>query len=101
MAATSSRGLKEAGSSVYLSVSKNTYTTSIDSSQAIGNADLQLNEQHIYGSSRLGILTANRSADANTEGLNNYISPWTGMLLPYYTGKKQYELTNHLGNVLA
>jgi len=78
-----------------------TYTASIDSTQALGNSDLQLNEQHIYGSSRLGILTANRSADANTEGLNNYISPWTGMHLPYYTGKKQYELTNHLGNVLA
>jgi len=78
-----------------------TYTASLDSTQALGNADLQLNEQHIYGSNRLGILTANRSADANTEGLNNYISPWTGMHLPYYTGKKQYELTNHLGNVLA
>src|SRR6187399_51077 len=78
-----------------------TYTTRLDSSQALGNADLQLNEQHLYGSSRLGVLTANRSVDANTEGLNNYVSPWTGVHLPYYTGKKQYELSNHLGNVLA
>ncbi|MBN9381989.1 MAG: RHS repeat protein, partial [Chitinophagaceae bacterium] len=78
-----------------------TYTATLDSSQALGDADLQLNEQHLYGSSRLGILTANRSADANTEGVNNYVSPWTGTHLGYYAGRKQYELTNHLGNVLA
>ena len=49
----------------------------------------------------MGILTANRSVDANTSGANNYISPWTGQFAQSYTGKKQYELSNHLGNVLA
>ncbi|MBS1604645.1 MAG: hypothetical protein JST42_18410, partial [Bacteroidetes bacterium] len=39
--------------------------------------------------------------DAATDGLNVYTSPWVGAHLPYYTGKKQYELVNHLGNVLA
>ncbi|MBN8851225.1 MAG: hypothetical protein BGO55_10020 [Sphingobacteriales bacterium 50-39] len=78
-----------------------TYTASIDSTKILDSADLHLNEQHIYGSSRLGILTANRSVDANTTGVNNYVSPWTGQHLPYYTGRKQYELSNHLGNVLA
>lgn len=70
-----------------------TYTTSIDSTKLLDSADLQLNEQHMYGSSRLGILTANRSVDANTTGVNNYVSPWTGQHLAYYTGRKQYELS--------
>ncbi|HVU57803.1 MAG TPA: RHS repeat-associated core domain-containing protein [Puia sp.] len=78
-----------------------TYTASIDSTRADSSADLQLNEQHIYGSSRLGILTTNKSVDGNTSGVNNYASPWTGVHLPYYIGRKQYELANHLGNVLA
>jgi RHS repeat-associated protein len=78
-----------------------TYTASEDTTQALSAADLHIGEKHIYGSSRLGILSANYSTDANTDGLSTYVSPWTGTHLPYYTGKKQYELTNHLGNVLA
>ncbi|MES1159419.1 MAG: RHS repeat-associated core domain-containing protein, partial [Bacteroidota bacterium] len=78
-----------------------TYTASEDTSQALSAADLHIGEKHIYGSSRLGIVTANYSTDANTDGLSTYVSPWTGVHVPYYTGKKQYELTNHLGNVLA
>ncbi|HWK05711.1 MAG TPA: AHH domain-containing protein [Puia sp.] len=78
-----------------------TYTASVDTSQALSVADLHIGEKHIYGSSRLGILNANYSTDATTDGLGTYVSPWTGLNIPSYTGKKQYELTNHLGNVLA
>ncbi len=78
-----------------------TYTASEDTTQALSAADLHIGEKHIYGSSRLGIINANYSTDATTDGLGTYTSPWTGLNLPSYTGKKQYELTNHLGNVLA
>src|SRR5882757_6334042 len=78
-----------------------TYTATEDTSQALSAADLHIGEKHIYGSSRLGIVNANYSTDATTDGLGTYSSPWLGANLPYYTGKKQYELTNHLGNVLA
>jgi RHS repeat-associated protein len=78
-----------------------TYTAGLDSSKVLDSADLHIGEKHIYGSSRLGIVTADYSTDANTDGLSIYTSPWTGAHLPYYTGQKQYELVNHLGNVLA
>lgn len=78
-----------------------TYTASLDTANALDTADLHIGEKHIYGSSRLGIVSANYSTDATTDGLGTYISPWTGIHVPYYTGKKQYELTNHLGNVMA
>lgn len=57
------------------------------------NKDNAINwrEQHLYGSSRLGIwapdIVAINSATANTA--------W------YTTGKKEYELNNQLGNVMA
>ena len=78
-----------------------TYTAGLDSSKTLDSADLHIGEKHIYGSSRLGIVNADYSTDANTDGLSIYTSPWTGAHLPYYTGQKQYELVNHLGNVLA
>jgi len=78
-----------------------TYTASVDSAQAVSNADLHIGEKDLYGSSRLGILNANYSTDANTDGLSVYTSPWQGAFETYYSGNKQYELTNHLGNVLA
>ena len=78
-----------------------TYTAGLDSSKTLDSADLHIGEKHIYGSSRLGIVNADYSTDANTDGLSIYTSPWIGAHVPYYTGQKQYELVNHLGNVLA
>ena len=49
-----------------------------------------LQEQHLYGSSRLGIW----SVDA--AGSESYLSKWNGK-----DGKTLYELTNHLGNVVG
>ena len=48
---------------------------------------LYLQEQHLYGSSRLGMIQANRQLYPNVSAT--------------YTPEKLFELTNHLGNVLA
>jgi RHS repeat-associated protein len=53
---------------------------------------LSLSEQHIYGSTRLGILS--RSTDMKA----SYIAP---SFLTFQRGYKNYELSNHLGNVLV
>ncbi|MCK7556238.1 hypothetical protein MKQ70_14930 [Chitinophaga sedimenti] len=55
-----------------------------------GNSPLKWKEQHLYGSSRLGVW--NVDIDANTTDIE---TPW------YTSVKRYYELTNHLGNVLA
>ena len=47
-------------------------------------------EQHLYGSSRLGMWIPNVNL-----ATNNAFAVWDTI------GRKQYELTNHLGNVLA
>lgn len=51
---------------------------------------LKLSEQHLYGSSRLGVW--NRDVDMDAGLPNNYT---------FTRGYKFFELSNHLGNVLA
>jgi RHS repeat-associated protein len=53
---------------------------------------LSLSEQHLYGSSRLGI--AGRTTDMKAS-----YSP--GAVINFQRGLKSYELSNHLGNVLV
>ncbi len=53
---------------------------------------LHLSEQHLYGAKRLGMRSSNLLV-ASTKGDN--INPENN------SGEKRYELTNHLGNVLA
>lgn len=55
------------------------------------------NEQHLYGSSRIGMLTPNvvittPLASANYNGTNDHTED---------EGKRLYELSNHLGNVMV
>jgi hypothetical protein len=52
-----------------------------------GNEELLLAEQHLYGSSRLGVTQPNRKLYPSIEEVPN--------------DDRLYELTNHLGNVLA
>lgn len=59
-----------------------------------GAGALKLAEQHLYGSSRLGLIS--RDLSVPTVGWNTYIGHDS-----YITGTKFFELTNHLGNVLA
>ena len=63
----------------------------------INNGHLTLDEVHLYGSSRLGMIKA--SIDVT----QNYIPPANGgkYFLTFTRGKKFFELSNHLGNVLA
>jgi RHS repeat-associated protein len=62
------------------------------STTAVPSTNLQNYDVHLYGSSRLGTLY--RGIGATT----NYTPPEN---LFFERGNKQYELTNHLGNVLA
>lgn len=70
---------------------------------ADGNATnldaLELNqgEKFLYGSSRLGLITIKESV----EGGPDYTPNYEGRAFAFGRGYKQYELTNHLGNVLA
>ncbi|MBL7729209.1 MAG: RHS repeat protein, partial [Dinghuibacter sp.] len=58
---------------------------------SLNNNQLTQSEVHLYGSSRLGIINVNR----NVQGAAG------GNLVNFNRGNKMYELSNHLGNVLA
>jgi RHS repeat-associated protein len=68
------------------------YTGSGTGGTVHGGYGLKLAEQHLYGSSRLGIL--NRDVD-----MKPLFNP--PAMLTFERGNKFFELTNHLGNVLA
>ena len=64
-------------------------------------ASLQLNqaEKFLYGSSRLGLITVKETVDGGPDYTQDYY--YDGRAFAFGRGQKQYELTNHLGNVLA
>ncbi|MES1222568.1 MAG: hypothetical protein ABUT20_44145, partial [Bacteroidota bacterium] len=68
-------------------------STAIPAAAAVGNgvAGQTWNEQHLYGSSRLGMCKPNITVPAT-------LNTTTGAI---QVGSKFFELTNHLGNVLA
>ena len=59
-----------------------------------GASDLTLTEQHIYGSSRLGL-------QKKALVLTDEAAVQTQTLFENQVGDKRYELSNHLGNVLS
>ena len=61
---------------------------------------LQLAEWHIYGSSRVGVYKANKPLALVADETITYYEYQT-RVKHRYNGKKQYELSNHLGNVLV
>ena len=65
-----------------------------------GSSLLTQIEQHLYGSSRLGIYNRNINADATSPtGTNaNLIGKY--LTSNFTRGNKLFELSNHLGNVL-
>lgn len=74
------------------------------------NDSLMLEELHIYGSQRLGIIKENRllakyvnifppSSTFKTSMPNTPLIPYPYTLTPYHFGKKHYELSDWLGNV--
>src|SRR5690554_5200002 len=58
--------------------------------------ETKLEEQYIYGSKRVGVIKANKVL-YDGGPVQASISP----IKDNFLGKKRYELTNHLGNVLA
>ncbi|OQP68407.1 RHS repeat domain-containing protein [Niastella populi] len=64
----------------------------------LGTLDFKLSDRFLYGSSRLGTIAANESANGEPGSTEFY---YENRKFPYERGYKQYELTNHLGNVLA
>jgi len=78
----------------------NLLSTYIANGTSTDLADLTLNlsEQYMYGSSRLGLFSSGingQSVDGGPDAMEGY------RRFSYNRGFKQYELTNHLGNVLA
>jgi RHS repeat-associated protein len=69
-----------------------TYTSAGSGTMDSTHYTLTLTEQHIYGSSRLGILTRNQTM----KGAFSFPS-----IVTFQRGLKNYELSNHLGNVLV
>ncbi len=62
--------------------------------------EYRLDELHIYGSSRLGLLLVDKVLESN--GMAHRSMPATlGKYSHWIAGNKRYELTNHLGNVLS
>jgi RHS repeat-associated protein len=74
-----------------------TYKAKGDASD-LEDLTLMQSEKFLYGSSRLGLVTVDDAdIDNNGPGSMQYYYGVKG----YERGYKQYELTNHLGNVLA
>jgi RHS repeat-associated protein len=78
-----------------------TYTASGDSTQTLDHVILYSDKFYLYGSSRLGLLASTQSVDSLDSTTVGYTAPWTGNNISWSKGAKQYELDNHLGNVLV
>ena len=69
---------------------------------SVSGGDLAQTELHIYGSSRLGIWKTNNNVELTPPVLTSAMPLLgTGDSLIFTRGNKLFELTNHLGNVLA
>jgi RHS repeat-associated protein len=83
------------------------YTNTLKSTLGYGTSDpywvYKLAENHIYGSSRLGLSERNLPLVQQVIGTEEveYLSYTNDSVKTFYRGQKRYELSNHLGNVLA
>ncbi|HWK02982.1 MAG TPA: RHS repeat-associated core domain-containing protein [Puia sp.] len=69
---------------------------------AVHGMHLTQTELHIYGSSRLGILKTNNDVEMKALSIRDSVPLLgSGDSLIFTRGNKLFELTNHLGNVLA
>jgi RHS repeat-associated protein len=65
-----------------------------------GNSEqIKLSEQHLYGADRLGMI--NRDVVVYDNGVTSYTHKEENVVHVDERGRKTFELTNHLGNVLA
>jgi RHS repeat-associated protein len=83
------------------------YTNSLKGAVGINDDDpywrYKLAENHVYGSSRLGLVERNLVLVKQVSGTSDtlYYSHLSDSIKSFYRGQKRYELSNHLGNVLA
>jgi len=68
---------------------------------AINSGHFTQSELHLYGSSRLGIYNLNKDLTITPPAATNLGSRNSGGFAIFERGKKFFELSNHLGNVLA
>jgi len=68
---------------------------------AINSGHFTQSELHLYGSSRLGIFHLNKDLSMTPPATINLGSRNSGAFAIFERGKKFFELSNHLGNVLA
>jgi RHS repeat-associated protein len=82
-----------------------TYGYTSTGTNDLSGANLMQNEVYLYGSSRLGALAVNRNVEDTLQPRDSSLSLPLGLgnLIkgPFVRGIKQYELSNHLGNVLV
>lgn len=62
---------------------------------------LRLKEMHLYGSSRLGIHNFNMPLNTMSGEPTKIVGTVTGVRRNFTRGNKLFELSNHLGNILA
>lgn len=74
-------------------------TYSAQGNASLESLELQLADRFIYGSSRLGTIAVNDQDVDGGPGNTEYY--YEDRAFGYDRGSKSYELTNHLGNVLA
>jgi RHS repeat-associated protein len=68
---------------------------SMGGSSNLSTLPLVLSEQHLYGSSRLGIYSKRINVDNGPRDMSD------SNMIKYWRGFRRYEFVNHLGNVLA
>jgi RHS repeat-associated protein len=74
------------------------YRTPSDTITNLSNYPLVLAERHIYGSSRLGVTSSPTEVDNGNAGPST-MAFYNAQV--FYRGYREYELSNHLGNVLT
>lgn len=72
-----------------------------EQNSAVNSGHFTLDEQYMYGSSRLGVYNAGKDLTLPANTPINLGSSQSAVLITFERGKKFFELSNHLGNVLV
>lgn len=72
-----------------------------EQNSTVNSGHFTLDEQYMYGSSRLGVYNAGKDLTLPANAPINLGSNQSAVLATFERGKKFFELSNHLGNVLV
>jgi len=64
-------------------------------------SNVRLSEMYLYGSERIGMYAPDKNLTASDENTVLLSGLGEAKVLEFSRGRKQYEITNHLGNILA